>query len=57
MERKPRHPSERPVHNDQIRSLGFYRRVPEEPLTPGLRRAQFTTAIGFTARLSNDDED
>jgi hypothetical protein len=57
MERKERHPSERPVRRDDVRRLGFTRRPHEEPLSPGLRRQSSTQAIGFMASLSEEDEE
>lgn len=44
-------PMNRPIRSQQITRLGFARRPPDEPLTPGLRRQQPANAIGFTASI------
>lgn len=51
----PRHPSERPVRARVVKS-GVYTRVPySEPLTPGLRRSDTVSAIGFVTEFSSDE--
>lgn len=58
MDRKIRHPSERPIRkDDRERRLGFTRRPFDEPLTPGLRRDVMTNAIGFTAHFPSDEDE
>jgi hypothetical protein len=57
MERKVRHPSERPIRRESERKLGYTRRPFDEPLTPGLRRESNTNAIGFLANLSTEETD
>ncbi len=48
-------PMNRPIRFQQITRLGFTRRPPDEPLTPGLRRqTNSTSAIGFTADLARE---
>ena len=56
MERRVKHPSERPLRRTGERKLGFSRPVRQEPLTPGLRETQQSLhAIGFTARLTEEE--
>lgn len=58
MDRRVRHPSERPIRRDAVVKRGGFTRVPyDQPLTPGLRRSSSTQAIGFLARLSEETED
>lgn len=48
MIRKERHPSERPIHKNERKMLGFPRRAYDEPLSPGLRyERNRIEAIGF----------
>jgi hypothetical protein len=54
--RRPQHPSGRPIRHRSVKSLGFIRRPYDEPLTPGMQRRQAASAIGFTARLTDDEE-
>lgn len=52
-EQKPK-----PVRENRIVKEGYYRRPPEEPLVPGLRKKEhMTNAIGFTARIVVEDDD
>lgn len=44
---RPRHPSGRPVARDNYRRLPILRVPNGEPLTPGLRRRELSSAIGF----------
>lgn len=53
---RPDHPSGRPIHRRQVKAVGFTRRPPDEPLTPGLQRGRQTYAIGFTSRLVSDED-
>lgn len=60
MQRKfPPHPSGRPRPARSYRHLPITREPPDRPLTPGLRREQGATAIGFhTGHIGRDtDED
>lgn len=56
-----RHPSGRPIWRSRCVRLPITREPPEEPLTPGLRRAVATSAIGFhvdeIAERDGDDEE
>lgn len=57
-ERRPDHPSGRPIRKPGLRLLGFTRRPPDEPLTPGLRKAGGqTNAIGFRANITAEDDE
>lgn len=48
----------KPIRERNIIKEGYYRRPPEEPLVPGLRKKDSnTTAIGFLANLTSEDED
>jgi hypothetical protein len=57
MDRKLRHPSDKPIRRDRETRLGFTRRPHDEPLTPGLRRREGASAIGFLADIANDREE
>jgi len=57
MVQRPQHPSGRPIRDGRVKMLGFRRLPNDEPLTPGLRRGGQTYAVGFTARISADDEE
>jgi hypothetical protein len=50
------HPSGRPIHRERTTELRIMRIPDDEPLTPRLRRRSTVEAIGFTTRLSRDDE-
>lgn len=56
-ERRPGHPSGRPIRKDGRRALGFTRRPFDEPLTPGLRKSAPANAIGFRAEIVSRDDD
>lgn len=54
-ERKP-HPSGRPIHNRLVKGPQIWRVPDDSYVTPRLRLKEFTSAIGFTAHLTSDDE-
>jgi len=57
MERKARHPSEKPIRRDVETRLSIPREPYDQPLTPGLRRRSGASAIGFMARICDEAED
>lgn len=56
-ERRPSHPSGRPIRRNDVKTLGFTRRPFDGPLPPGLQKDRQTYAVGFTARIAMTDDD
>lgn len=54
---RPKHPSGRPVPRDAYRRLPILRVPGEGPLTPGLRRRELASAIGFRIERASDDDE
>lgn len=54
---RPKHPSGRPLARDNYRRLPITRVPNYEPLTPGLRRRELSSAIGFRYEPPRSDED
>jgi len=53
----PKHPSGRPVRQDECKRLPIVRPTYDEPLTARLRPGANRDAIGFLHRLTTDDRD
>lgn len=54
---RPKHPSGRPVKRDAYCRLPILRIPGEGPLTPGLRRRDLASAIGFRIERDSDDDE
>ncbi|WP_158859725.1 hypothetical protein [Rhodoplanes serenus] len=52
-----RHPSGRPIRPRRVVGLPITREPHDEPLTPGLRRADLPDRIGFHVGLLPDNQD
>ena len=52
-----KHPSGRPIRPNAEKSVGFYRVPREDYATPRLQRGSNTAAIGFTARLTRENDE
>lgn len=52
-EKRPKPPQ--PIRHGEYRRLPIYRIPPYEPLTPGLRRKELASAIGFHHVRSEED--
>jgi hypothetical protein len=60
-DRRPQHPSGRPIHQPKIGVRSIWRIPDTGPVTPGLQRQETANAIGFMADLvrpfpPDDDE-
>lgn len=47
----------KPIRKEKYCSLPILREPPREPLTPGLRRRELSSAIGFYMPRVDDDDD
>lgn len=57
-EKRPQHPSGRPISRPKCGIRSIWRIPDEGPVTPGLQKKEGAYAVGFTARICpEDDED
>jgi hypothetical protein len=56
-DRRPQHPSGRPIRHRKIGVRSIWRIPDTGPVTPGLQQKEGAYAVGFTARIGADEDD